>query len=207
IRFLAAFLISSALLLLYSLIDVMRARLVIRPDSLSRRYTLETRTLHFSEIKGFRRNQNYIFLETIDPRNKPIRISRYMESDHQIMGWVNSSFQDLQTKEAEEEHEEILSDNTFGINRQAREFRIKEAKRAARYINIAGSIIGIWLLVFPRPYIPVSLGAVVVPIVALCAIYAYRGLIRFDQREKSVYPSLLTGLTLPTSALLVRALM
>lgn len=205
--FLAAFLFTGTLLLLYSLIDVMRARLVIGLDSLSKTYALGTKTLHFSEIKGFRSNPDYVFLEPIDPRKKTIRISRYMESAHLIIGWVIITFQDLDIKEAEQEQEEILSDNTFGINRDAREFRLKEAKRATRYINIAGSTIGLWLLLFPKPYIPLSLGAVFVPIVALCATYAYRGLIRVDQRDNSAYSSLLAGLTLPTSALLVRALM
>lgn len=205
--FLAAFLFAGALLLLYALIDVMRARLVIGPDSLSRRYALGTRTLHFSEIKGYRRNQNYVFLETIDPHNKTIRISRYMESDHQIMGWVNSSFQDLETKEAEEEHEEILSDNTLGINRQAREFRLNEAKKITRYANWASVVVCIWLTFFPRPRALVSLVAMTLPIAALLVIYKYRGLIRINGRDNSSYPSIFTASTLPTWALLIRALL
>src|SRR5690606_16900194 len=75
------------------------------------------------------------------------------------------------------------------------------------FINIAGSTAGIWLLVYPKPYVPVCLAAMIVPIAALCVVYAFRGLIRFDEKKGSAFPSIFLGLLIPCAALTVRALM
>lgn len=123
------------------------------------------------------------------------------------MRWLNTTFRDLDTEEAADEENIILGDNKFGLNRQVREYRLKEAKRTARYINRAGVIIALWLLFYPKPYVLASLCAMAIPIAAMCAIYAYRGLIRFDERNNSTVPSIFPGTILPASALLVRALM
>jgi len=203
--FLATLSFGLVLLFTYWIIETKRGRIIIRVDSISRLSTLGTRVLSFSEIKGFRTDDNYIHIVANDETKKSIQISLYTEKAQQILIWLDRNFQDLDRHE--EEENQILNDEEFGMNRQAREFRLNEARRTAKYINIAGSTVGIWLLVYPTPYVPISLATMIVPLAALCSVYAFRGLIRFDDKKGSAFPSIFLGFLMPCSALTVRALM
>lgn len=204
---LAPVFLGGGLLLMYAFVEVLRTRLKIGRDSIRKRNAFRTNTLHFSEIKGFRSNQNYVFLVPEAPQKKEIRISSYLQRGDHIIQWVHATFENLDVSDAEKEREEILSDDTFGINRKDREFRLREAKQVSKYINRASFIVGLWLLVYPKPYSLLSLAAITLPIAALIAIYTYRGLIRFNVRDISAYPTLFSTITLPASALTVRALL
>jgi hypothetical protein len=121
--------------------------------------------------------------------------------------WLYINFVELDTLEASQEEEQILSDEQFGMNRQSNEYRLAEARRIARYINILGVAVGVWMWFYPRPYEVGGLFAICVPLIALGAIYLYRGLIRFDQRNNSAYPSIFFGFLAPAAALVIRSML
>ena len=60
---------------------------------------------------------------------------------------------------------------------------------------------------YPRPYlVSVSIG-MTLPLIALGSLFVYRGLIRFDERKNSAYPSIIYGFIAPSGALAIRAIM
>jgi hypothetical protein len=191
----------------YGLIETIKGRLIIGKNTISIQSTFGTKTLDFQEIKGFRADGNYIHIISNSNDKKSIKIGTYIERSDEVLSWLNNNFIELDNHEANEEEKQILADNEFGINEQAREFRLSEARRVAKYINIIGSGVGIWLWFYPRPYLISILIAMTIPIIALVSVYLYRGLIRFDERKNSAYPSIFTGFLVPSAALLIRALM
>ncbi|MBX2969981.1 MAG: hypothetical protein KF803_11470 [Cyclobacteriaceae bacterium] len=191
----------------YGLVETIRGRLIIGANSISRLSVLGTKTLDFQEIKGFRADSNYIHIISNSKDKKSIKITAYIERSDQVLDWLNNNFLELDSHEASEEEKQILTDNEFGINQQTREFRLNEARRVAKYINIVGGATGIWLWFYPQPYlICVSVG-MILPGIALASLYFYRGLIRFDEKKNSAYPSIIYGFIAPSAGLLIRAIM
>jgi uncharacterized membrane protein len=191
----------------YGLVETIKGRVIIGPNSISRLSVLGTKTLDFREIKGFRADSNYIHIISNSNAKKSIKITAYIERSDQVLDWLNNNFLELDSHEASEEEKQILTDNEFGINQQTREFRLNESRSVAKYINIVGGVTGIWLWFYPQPYlICVSVG-MIVPGIALASLYFYRGLIRFDERTNSAYPSIIYGFIAPSAGLLLRAIM
>jgi hypothetical protein len=191
----------------YGLIETIKGRLVIGANSLSRTSVLGTRTLEFREIKGFRADSNYIHIISNSQDKKSIKITAYIERSDQVLDWLNNKFIELDSHEAREEERQILTDNEFGINEQAREYRLNEAKRVAKYINVIGGVTGAWVWFYPRPYSLSLIGGMILPAMAFISLYAYRGLIRFDEKKNSAHPSIIYGLLFPSAGLMIRAIM
>lgn len=191
----------------YGLVETIKGRLIIGANSIARLSVLGTKTLDFQEIKGFRADSSYIHIISNSKDKKSIKITAYIERSDQLIVWLNNNFLELDSHEASEEEERILTDNEFGINQQTREFRLDEARRVAKYINIVGGATGIWLWFYSQPYlICVSIG-MIVPGIALASLYFYRGLIRFDEKKNSAHPSIIYGFIAPCAGLLIRAIM
>lgn len=191
----------------YGLIETIKGRLVIGANSLSRISILGTRTLEFREIKGFRADSNYIHIVSNSQDKKSIKITAYIERSGQILDWLSNKFLELDSHDASEEERQILADNEFGINEQAREYRLNEAKRTAKYINVIGGLTGAWLWFYPRPYSLSLIAGVILPAIAFMSLYVYRGLIRFDEKKNSAHPSIIYGFLFPSAGLMIRAIM
>jgi hypothetical protein len=191
----------------YGIVETIKGRIVIDEQSVSRISTFGTRTLTFQEIKGFRVTDQGVILEPNVVGMKSITISQYTEKYKQIVAWLYGSFVELDTLEASQEEEQILTDEALGLNRQGNEYRLAEARRIARYLNIVGGVVAGWLWFYPHPYDIAGLVAIAVPLLSLGAVYLYRGFIRFDQRNNSAYPSMFFGFMLPGMGLLIRAVL
>jgi hypothetical protein len=191
----------------YGLIETIKGRFIIASNSVSRISMFGRRTLDFQQIKGFRYGSNYIHIISNSKDKKSIKITTYIEKSSQILEWLANNFIELDSHEAEQEEREILTDNEFGINSQTREYRLIEARRAAKYINIIGGLVGAWLWFFPTPYsLSLSVG-MILPAIAFISIYVYRGLIRFDEKKNSAHPSIIYGFLFPSAGLVIRAIM
>lgn len=192
--------------LTYGVLETMKGRLIIASDSISRKGLFGTRTLAFADIKGFRADDKYIHILSGNKNKKSIRITAYVEKSHLIIDWLSDHFTNLDAYEAHEEELDILTKDEFGVTPQAREYRLSEAKRTARYINILGTATGIWLFFYPYPYTISLLAGMAVPLMAFGSLLVYRGLIRFDEKKKSAHPSILYGFLFPAAGLGFRAM-
>ena len=199
--------LGGTILFIYGLIETIKSRLVIGTNSMSSLSAFGQRTLDFQEIKGFRADSNYIHIISNSKDKKSIKITAYIEKSAEVLEWLANNFIELDSHEAEQEEQKILADNEFGINAQTREYRLSEARRVAKYINIIGGLTCAWLWFYPRPYlISLSVG-MIIPALAFISLYVYRGLIRFDEKKNSAHPSIIYGFLLPSAGLLIRAIM
>jgi hypothetical protein len=194
------------ILFIYGLIETIKGRFIIGVKSISNLSAFGTRTLYFEEVKGFRADSNYIYIISNSKNKKSIKVSTYIEQSDRILNWLNNKFLELDSFEAMEEEKQILTDNEFGINQQAREYRLNEARRAAKGINIIGVGVCCWLWFYPKPYLISVVVAMIVPVIAFGLVFIYQGLIRFDEKKNSAYPSIIYGFGATSAALMIRAL-
>jgi hypothetical protein len=83
---------------MYSIIDVASGRFVISESSISHSNSFRTRTLAFSEIKGYSRGAYAFVLKPNVPAKKRIRISTYVGEYERLASWAEKNFPDLNEK-------------------------------------------------------------------------------------------------------------
>ncbi len=199
--------VGGVILFTYGVAEAIVGRFIIGTNSLSQKTCLWTRTLTFAEIKGYKTVSNYVNIVPTESNKKGIQVSRYVEKSDQIVNWICSKFTDLDFHEVVEEEKQILENDEFGVTSQAREYKLNEARRVAKCINISGYAAFFWLVFYPRPYvISLSVG-MILPAMSLISIHLYRGLIRFDEKKNSAYPSIVYGFLMPGIGVFIRALM
>jgi hypothetical protein len=199
--------LGGTLMFTYGLIETIKGRLIIKDDSISRLNIFGTRTLALQEIKGYRTDGNYIHIISNSKNKKSIKITAYIERSDQVLDWLNNNFLELDSYEAIQEEKQILADSQFGINQQTREYRLNEARRIVKYINIAGVVACVWLWFYPKPYLLCLSVGMIIPAIAFGSLFIYRGLIRFDEQKNSAQPSIIYGFIGCSGALLIRAVM
>jgi hypothetical protein len=199
--------LGGVILFTYGIGEVMKGKFIIDKDSLSQKSLFWTKTLSFTEIKGYRTVNNYTNIFPTDSNKKAIQVSTYLEQSDQIVNWISNNFIELDSHEAIEEEQQILKNDEFGISLQAREFKLNEARKIAKYINYTGGLTCVWLWFYPRPYLLSLSVGMIIPALAFISLYAYRGLIRFDEKKNSAHPSIIYGFVLPSAGLLIRAVM
>jgi hypothetical protein len=199
--------LGGVILFTYGIAEVMESKFIIEKDSLSQKSLFWTRTLSFTEIKGYRTVNNYTNIFPTDFNKKAIQVSPYLEHSDQIVNWICDNFIELDSHEAIEEEQQILENDEFGIGSQAREYKLNEARKIAKYINFTGGLTCVWLWFYPRPYLLSLSVGMIIPALAFISLYVYRGLIRFDEKKNSAHPSIIYGFILPSAGLLIRAVM
>jgi hypothetical protein len=198
--------LGGVLAFIYGLWDTMKGRIVITENSISRITPFSVRTLDLHQIKGFRYDDKSIRIDSVFDNTKPIQISKYTERYGEILDWLQGNFIDLDGFEAGQEQERILNDDRLGIHRQDREYKLEEARRVARFINIIGVVAGLWIWFYPHPYEIAYLMTLFVPLMALTVVFIYRGLIQFDEKKNSPYPSIIYSF-LASAGLVIRAIL
>jgi hypothetical protein len=188
----------------YGLIETIKSRLTIKEDRVIGIGTFKTKELKHSEIKGFRMDQNYIYLIPVSEDLPKIKISQYYGNRKQLDMWLYQFFPDLDVVERIVEEQEILTNNEFGFTIEQRERKLKSAKSFAKIVNLIGGSVGLWLFIYPNPYNLATGIALLLPFLVLVGLFMYKGLIRLDQKSNSGYPSLLTALIMPSLGLMLR---
>jgi hypothetical protein len=191
----------------YLLIEVAIGHIAIDAKSISRRMAFKTQSLYLTGIKGFRIHEKAIRLEPIESGNPTIVISRYTQHFDDIVYWISSNYADLDAKESADEEARLLENDEFGLTRNAREYRLEQARKVCKAINIAGGILAGWIFLYPTPYLLCVCIGIVLPLLAITVIFLYPGIIQLDEKKNSVRPSVSVGLFLPSIMLMVRALL
>lgn len=194
-------------LVIFGVIDAYKGKLTIYEDRIVSKSTFSNRELKFSDIKGFTVNDNYIFVEPNNDNQKRIEISKYIGGYDEILFWLSQTFTDLEEQNAINEEQEILNDENYGWTKDIREEKLSKARQTSKIINWAAGITAAWTFFYPTPYQYSILTAMVIPIVALCALKLSGGLIRFDERKGSAYPSVIYAFIYPSLGLMLRAIL
>jgi hypothetical protein len=192
-------------LFIAGIINVHRQRLVIKRDCLEFREWVKVRRLPLGEIEGYRvvpqAGSIWIY-----PKGggKPIKPG-HMERSAELRGWIAANLVDLNAGDAEREVKEILADDGLGLSEEERRFALARARGWCRLLNGAGVALTLWAFFYPRPYPYLMLALVVMPALAIFALHALKGAVRFDAPKHSAYPTTALAFLMPPLALFLRA--
>jgi uncharacterized membrane protein len=194
-------------LMIVGLIDLRKLRVVIAADRIFTKGVMPGRQLMFEEIRGYRQDDNYTYVEPLQKGKKRIRISKYMGRYDEIVSWLQQRYPDLDQVEVEQEEEEILNNDFLGIDTDERERKLVKARKISKVMNWSGGLLAAWGFFWPEPYKFVMLAAIVFPLLAIMVMLFYKGLIRFDERKNSAYPNMLAALMFPSMIIAARVLL
>ncbi len=200
----------SVVMLVFSvigLIDTFIFKLIFKFDRLIKINILGAKEILFSDIKGVKIKDNYVYVYPKNESQKTLRISTYLENKNEWVGFLLSEFSDLDEDEYVENEDRLYTDVRYGKTQEERNVVIKKTKRLTKILNYTGTAIGLWFLFSPSPYNLLLIANVCLPVMGLFIIYRYNGLIKIIKADNSPYPALTSSLTIPVAAIVIRALL
>lgn len=183
------------------------SRFVIAVDKVYIVSMIYKRTLYLHQIKGWREVEHEFHIIPHDESLKKMRVSTYFKEISEIRYFLTEHFPNLDIEEAKLEEEEIIKNEAFGSTEETRRLRLEQARKAARYTEWIGWAIGVWMLLFPRPYLLSICAGIIFPWIAVGICFLYRGLIRGDGEKNSAHPSVITTFTVVSIMLALRAIL
>ena len=187
------------------LIDSLKARFVIDHDNVFSEDFFSKRQLMLHEIKGYRILDKLIIIESNDENKNEITINKHYSNTDEIIEWLSKNFQDLDIIQNNDELDIILNNDSYGITIEQREEKLNLAKKTARILNWTGVIIGIWTFFWPtfsEYTIIISIGY---PLICLFVLKYFEGLIKFDDKNNSPYPSIIWAIISSITGICLRA--
>ncbi|MRX69267.1 hypothetical protein SAMN06265349_10446 [Flavobacterium resistens] len=205
-------------LMIVAIISTKKRRVIITDESICIIGFLKKRELKFTEIKGFKTRTNPkirqledIVVEPIDRSKKTIVFKNTIENSSEIKAILASKVIDFDKgkreatdKIIEDEKQEILSNQEFGISSKEREDQLKKARLTSYVLTGVGIFVTFWTIFFPNPYEYAIIACIAVPLITLAVIKFWKGLIRVDGAKNSVYPNATYPLIAPGIALSFR---
>lgn len=194
-------------LMVVGLLDTIKGKFVIDNDKIFTVSTFTNRQLLFSEIKGYRITDKYIFIESNNEQKKKIKVSTYFGKVNEIEEWLSENYSDLDIVQANQEKEEILNNEEFGWTTEQREMKLIKAHKAAKILNWTGGLIGAWTFFLANPYEYAIIASVAFPIICLIILKHFNGLIRIDERKDTAYPTIFWAIFAASLGLCLRGLL
>lgn len=191
---------------LYCLYETIKARHLITDTSLVYAGAIYRKELPLEAIQGFRTNQQYTFILPKSKAYPKIRIGYTSEGYEEIQQWLAEHYPNLDEQEQKQEEEALLEDYTLGRTVSEREETLGQARKVAKWLNLAGMATAGWLFFLPKPYEVALAAALALPIIAALALFWHRTAMRPDEQKNSAYPSLAAALFMPSLGLLLRCL-
>ncbi|MFT3979529.1 MAG: hypothetical protein QM687_03600 [Ferruginibacter sp.] len=205
--FLAPLSIAMICLMLIGLIDTVKGKFVIDTDRVFAVHTFSRKELMFTEIRGYRITDKYIFIEPNNEYKKKIKISTYFGNTAEIIRWLADNYPNLDIVQVNEEKEEILSDEAYGLTIAQREEKLVKARRTATILNWGGGLIGAWTLFYPRPYEYAIIVSIIFPVICVIVLKYFNGLIRMNEAKSTAYPSIFWAIFATCSGICLRGLL
>ncbi|MDR6560446.1 MULTISPECIES: hypothetical protein [unclassified Arcicella] len=194
-------------LMIVGIIETKKSKLVIDKEQVFIVSTFSNRELMFDEIMGYRITDKYIIIESNNEHKKQLKVSKYFENTNEIVVWLSKNYSDLNVVESKQEKEEILNNEEFGWTIEQREEQLIKAHKTAKYLNWIGGIIGAWTIFLANPYEYAMTASIIFPVICVCIIRYFKGLIRTDDKKDSAYPTAFLAIFAPSMGLCIRALL
>lgn len=191
-----------------ALYDMIKGKFVIADNYVHSISFFSNRQLKHDEIKGFRVNEHYIFIEPISKDKKKVQISRYLKKEYQIIDWLDERYPDLDSIEEKKEKSDFFNNSLFGVTVSEREMNLKKAQQTATILNWVGGLTALWAFFWTKPYYLAIAAGLVVPIFAIIALKLSNGIIRINEKkEGGTHPSIFTAIFFPSCMVGLRGLM
>jgi hypothetical protein len=200
-----------ALMGAYTMLDMLRTRVVLHADTIELHGAFSKRGLWRPDIAGRRLMpmQHGPPVIRLQPRSESLSramvMPQFLESDADFDAWL-AAIPDLDAKEAEASLDALLEDPAIPGSKDEKLTGLVRARRLAqRFTWVALAVAG-WLWFYPHPYHLAVACGVVVPWLAV--IVAARGgpLYKLNPKPNDACAYLLTPVIMPGFALVIRAL-
>lgn len=193
-------------LMSFAIREAVVGMLTISEDSIILKGAMRTRQLNFDQIKGYRVDDSYIYVLPKSKQQKTIKISNYLKGKDEIVHWLGLHFEDLDLVELINEQNEMMENTNFGDTEIERSINLEKTTKLTKTMNWAGVSIAIWTLIFFDPYELSILLCIAFPLVSLIIIRYSKGMIRIDEFNNTLYPSLAGAVLMPSLAILIRGI-
>lgn len=186
------------------LYDTIKGKVIIGENKLYKT-GFPKRELAFDEIKGYRQEGYYIFIEPHSKQQKKIIAHIFIERKKEFLAWLSANYSDLNELAAQEERNEILDSNKFGSSIEERIVNIQKIKKRTNLLNGIAVIAALWMM-FPDP----NNYCVWVCIAAFIALIVtqkrYRNIVKLNPKNDSPYPTIIFGLFAVSSAMMLNGI-
>lgn len=187
---------------IWMIVETIVSKIILGEDYI-RSITLFTkRQLLFSQIKGYTKDENYIYLAPVTNDLKSVKIYIYMGTNRELRQWVERRYNDLTLSLADQTMREVMQDERYGSERKARELLFEKARRDATAVNIASCVAACGIFI-EQVSIYAAILAIIAPWVAIADMYYYKGLIAIDTYKGSPLPSLFIAVCVPAFILFI----
>ena len=189
------------------IINLVKRKVTISDYSVTRTNVWGTKELINKDIKGFRIGDKAIFIYPIDESSSKLSITDYLSigDDKGLKESLSSRFRDLDKEEFEEAKQEILKDESLGVNAEDRELRFNTNRKYTMWYSIAGIFSLTLSIIFHTDSPIVSVILLIYPLIGLLLMAYSKGLIRLFAKKNSAYASIFMGILFPALALAIQA--
>jgi len=201
------------LLCVCGFLSLFKARIELYPDKIRQINLFKAKELFIKDIEGFRvapnQNANALVLipkKTAAIKMKKMNVSLQYERESELLDWFRNKLVDLDVVDFQEETKQIENNTRLGETKEDRLGLVAKAKNWARLINAVGYIVVFWSIFWPHPFKPLMFALVACPLIALVLLRLFKGVLKFNRKTQSAYPSIDVALVMPACALGLRAL-
>lgn len=201
------------------------SQLIIKENRIIVNGLFKNKAVHFNEVIGFTKEYwessystpiRYIVLKTNNEVYKTIKIHPSYINFIELRQWIETSFTDLDRLQKEKDWNSVLTNEKFGSNTLNRTYFVKQAKKVANFLNCSAILLLVFLF-FPSIYSYILIPALTIPLVSICAVFYFKGIIRLENFAKyefkiiksdkkpkvkvynpSVYTDVLLAISIPT---------
>jgi hypothetical protein len=113
----------------------------------------------------------------IDPRTKPLKLPPHLATDAAFEAWI-AELRDLNAEDLNASEARILGDPSHGATPQERLARLAAARTLVNRLTIATTIVAVWCVIAPWPYLAAIGAAAVLPLLAWGAVVTSGGMVR-----------------------------
>ena len=200
-------------LLVLLLTDKSVTCLTIGPEHVTKEQSDIVNTLYYSDIKGFSEHTTkegtYTRLEALPTAGKDIVVEAKYAAYREIRALLAAHVPDLD-EPARTRHllaraqatDKLLQDSKLGPTTQARSSALRRSQGFTFWLNVAAILLAVWAAFFPHPLELVAGLALAVPLAAVAALWAGRGLAQFMPNTDDPHSNMLTAIAAPTLPLL-----
>lgn len=191
-----------------SIIEVIKTKLIIEDDCFIKTRIFSTRTLLFKEVKGYRENENNIFIISKTPSKKDITVIKYFNNSCDIIAFLNKKYANLDKrdlrKQEKERNEKIYNNKKLGKSKIEIAKKIKELKKITVPLNWLAAASSIMLIFRFLNYEFITIINVLIPIIGFVVVIKSKGLVHLmPEEDDTSFPTLNSTLSLPACALAI----
>jgi|GEM_PF-3251713 len=180
----------------YLLMRTYKEKLLIELDRFEHVAVYSSRVIYFTDVKGFKLDDNYIYIIPLTTGVKKISLTKYIAHAEELKQYLADNFTNLDQEEYDDQLIDILTDNNLGFTEEAREQKLKKAKLLANVVNWPSFVLAGLLIFYPTPYLILITAGILWPLLAVAALKT-NNLIRFDEEKNSPYPGITLGFFMP----------